>query len=147
MYMGFNRILHQEDRKRVLFRYATEHWGHHVRKSSSDIESWQTLSKLLMDNSTVSYGLFPWNSNFLQPMSKPSNSDIFQIPVHFGLIGLVQYALDNWVSVAIDYPHDQHCGYARRNKFRNALYVASTHGHEVIVKLLVERGADIESKD
>ncbi|KAI5791316.1 ankyrin repeat protein, partial [Pyronema domesticum] len=32
-------------------------------------------------------------------------------------------------------------------EFRNALYVAASRGHEEIVQLLVERGADIESKD
>lgn len=37
-YMGFDRMLHQEDRKRELLQYATKNRGHHVRKSSSDIE-------------------------------------------------------------------------------------------------------------
>jgi ankyrin repeat protein len=153
-YMGFNKNSHLDSTKRVLHDYAIRNWGHHVRKSSdgavaAGIGSFEIASAILRDNSSNSYGYFPWFDTYnrqyhryeLGYIDSTTESDIFHIPVHFGLTGLVQYILENWT---IDIEHGFKYGvYTNQTPLLRAVKL----GHNALVRLLLEKGADTEPYD
>ncbi|KAI5815984.1 hypothetical protein BZA77DRAFT_264639 [Pyronema omphalodes] len=153
-YMGFNKNSHLDNTKRVLHDYAIRNWGHHVRKSrngavASGLGGFKAISAILRDSSSNSYGYFPWFNTYnrryrryeLGYIDSITESDIFHIPVHFGLADFVQYILENWT---IDINYGFKYGVSRN---QTPLLRAVQLGNNALVKLLLEKGADTEAYD
>jgi ankyrin repeat protein len=147
--MGFDKIRHQENSKRVLLRYAVYHWGYHARSSRDELMDWEMVSNsLLKAYSNISGGCFPWIENCYYRksddfVSSHMESEIFHVAIDFGLTVLVQYIMRNW-TIDLEYiVRDVDDFWSER---LTALLRAVTHGYERIVEFLLEGGANPETK-
>jgi hypothetical protein len=148
-YMGFYHDLNNAlGRKYHLHSYVNKYWGHHVRNRPDNIglEKRQILSSLLtFDESLDSAQTNPpwltywWNFQSREGL-KSSVSDMIHYLAYFGLTDHIQYTLKNGYSkVDHIYCHDGCSG-------DTPLLRAAERGHLEAVRLLLEKGADIESQ-
>ena len=124
-----------------LSQYAAQYWVYHARNSmrASDEISTRLSIELLMSDRE---GLLSWvriadpDKFYHQDMGL--GSDDLASPLYYasqaGLLQQVKMLMEG--SVGVD---------AQRGRFGNALQVASDLGHEDIVKILLEKGADVNA--
>jgi hypothetical protein len=133
-FQGFHSDYHPDKESCILYDYAIPNWGHHVRKSPSAVESWEAIFSLLHDERNISYGVYPWMDCSPGELEDMKATQILHIAMHFGLSGLVQYIIDNYVVDLRDEPFNNH---------HPPLLRAAMHGHEEVVRILIEKGADV----
>ncbi|KAH8689310.1 hypothetical protein BGW36DRAFT_70072 [Talaromyces proteolyticus] len=124
----------------ILYDYAARNWGHHARISS--IEGGKLILDLLENRKKISacsqalmasdgfsrYSrIFNWKAEMITAI---------HLAAYFGL--------EKSMTALLDRQHDPN---SKDYYGRTPLLWAVEGGHEAIVKLLLEKGADLESKD
>jgi ankyrin repeat protein len=121
-----------------LYDYAAHNWGHHARKSL-------TLSHKVMDlleneskmeassQALMAVKLYSQHSNYSQGV--PRKMTRLHIAAYFGIQSVVSILLNGT------------CLELQDSYGRTPLSWAAQNGYEAVVQLLLENGADLESKD
>ena len=123
-----------------LYNYAAQNWGHHARTASSEIE--QSILDLLWSEAKVSASSqaligsreYLFGSGYSQ--ITPRQMTGVHLAAYFGLTGVIMALLKS----------GNHLN-TKDGWGRTPLLWAVEQGHEAVVKLLLESGADLESKD
>ena len=123
-----------------LYGYAVRNWGHHARTASLEIEQlildflWNEAKVSASSQALIALRISWRNSGYSQEV--PRRMIGVHLAAYFGLIGVIMALLRN-----------------RDNPFvedgwgRTPLIWAARNGHEAVVKLLLEKGAQMDSKD
>jgi hypothetical protein len=87
-YLDFNFDLHKNESRGQIHDYATEHWGHHIRKSRDDldIETCRDIYAVLQNTTDMSNGFVPWYLSIFDERGKQATSEhsfLTHIPIHF----------------------------------------------------------------
>jgi hypothetical protein len=145
-YMGFDHDFGRESH--LLFSYVNKYWGHHLQNSPDNIglANQQILATLLKFAASLykSGQTPPWMEHKWKLKSREglgsSESDMIHYLAYFGLTYLIQYMLENG-DAKVDhlYCHGVYDGYT-------PLVRAADHGPHQAARLLLEKGADIQSQ-
>jgi Ankyrin repeats (3 copies)/Ankyrin repeats (many copies) len=120
-----------------LYDYAARNWGHHACVASTEVG--QLILDFLESEAKVSgssqammasRGYSDYSQNVPRQMTE------VHLVAYFGLTGVITALLKNR-----QYPD------VKDSWGRTPLWRAAENGHEVVVKLLLEKGAELESKD
>jgi ankyrin repeat protein len=124
-------------RLNVFYDYAARNWGHHARAASTEVE--QLILNLLENEAKVSgssQAMMASGSYFNYGQRAPKQMTGIHLAAYFGLreamIGLLK---------------NGHHPDSKDTYGRTPLLWAAANGHEAVVKLLVEKGAELECKD
>ena len=123
-----------------LYGYAAQNWGHHARAASLGVE--QSILDLLGSETKVSASsqaliasrLDSYDHSYSQRV--PRQMTGVHLAAYFGLTRVIMALLKN------RYNPDVKDTYGR-----TPLSWAAVNGHEAMVKLLLEKGAELESKE
>jgi ankyrin repeat protein len=149
-YMGFSMSQHSatsDPERNVLHRYTILNWGHHVRKSQYDYNSWKAVASLLAARGKMAYVFLPWEPlrQYVWAVLKQlGQSDILHIVIHFGLTGPTEFILYNW---NIDIHHELPIRIDRHIYVFTPLLRAVHSGSTGTMRLLLQKGADTERED
>ena len=126
--------------RHVLFRYASEHWGDHVRECCDQDPAIYAMVRLFLtrkDNVLCSIALVYYKrASAMIAMSSYKTVSDLQMAATFGLDWLVEELLQQGASVDTRDSHAQ-----------TSLHWAAAGGHTDVVKILLERGANPNSRD
>ncbi|KAI9763767.1 MAG: hypothetical protein M1840_009092 [Geoglossum simile] len=128
-------------RTNVLYDYAAQNWGHHACTASigeGSIEEDLILNFLKSRAKVSATGQAMMASKSYPGYSQrvPRQMTGIHIAAYFGLVGMMMGLLKNG------------CNPDLRDSYGHTpLSWAAKRGHEAVVKLLLERGAELESKD
>jgi hypothetical protein len=119
----------------LLYDYAARNWGHHARAASTEVE--QLILGLLESEAKVSAAnqailaskSYSWDSGYSQRVLRQMTG--VHVAAYFGLREAIMALLKNG--------HDLD---TKDNGGRTPLSWATEKGHEAVVKLLLEKGAD-----
>ena len=117
-----------------LYNYAAQNLGHHARAASKEVI--QLILDLLKSETKVS-------SCSQAMMADRGYSGYSQVPKRMTWVHLVAYFGLNEVMTALLNGHDLD---SKNNYGRTPLSYAAENGHEAVVKLLLEKGAEVETK-
>jgi hypothetical protein len=125
-------------RSNQLYEYAAQNWGHHARQASETsqliIDFLKNEGKVRASSQALIVNKGYWGNTYSQAF--PRNLTGVHLAAYFGM-GEVVNAL---VSSGRDPdPTDSHG--------RTPLSYAAANGHEAVVRLLLEKGADVDAKD
>jgi Ankyrin repeats (3 copies)/Ankyrin repeats (many copies) len=117
----------------AFYNYAAQNWGHHARKSP--IEGEKLILGLLENTAKVS------TCSRAMIYGKYGNNDETRmtgahLAAYFGLVQSMSALLDKGVEVE-----------SKDKSHRTPLSWAAENGHEAVVKLLLDKGANIEFMD
>jgi ankyrin repeat protein len=123
-----------------LYDYIARNWGHHARTASTEVEK---LILGLLESETkksaASQALFaPRKGSLGSHYSQivPRQMTGVHLAAYFGLTGVIMALLEN-----------RHNADVKDTYGRTPLWWAAENGHEAMAKLLLEKGAELESKD
>ena len=122
-----------------LYDYAAHNWGHHARKALTlCIEVINFLNyKVKVEGSSQALIAIKHYSSYLGYSQKfPRQMTGLHLAAYFGVEEAVKAVLQERVEAD-----------AKNTYGRTPLSYAAENGHEAVVKLLFEKGADLESKD
>ena len=126
--------------RHVLLRYASKHWGDHVRECCDQDPAIRPMVRLFLTRKanvscSIAIGYRERSSELSNPFSSYNASDL-HVAATFGLDWLVEELLQQGASVDVPDSAD-----------RTPLHKAAADGHTNVVKSLLERGANPNSKD
>ncbi|RMZ74098.1 hypothetical protein GMOD_00004939 [Pyrenophora seminiperda CCB06] len=137
-----------DPRRSPLLRYATLHWPEHARSCS-------TLAAKLFDPS----GLFlqaesSLRGHWLDIYNKMTGRDVSPLLLHMACT----LEIIPWIEAVLPEAVLPEAGRSRRTRYdkpvdirddfgKTALHLAALRGNEAVVRLLVEKGADVKAKD
>ena len=123
-----------------LYDYAARNWGHHARAASTEVEK---LILALLESETkksaASQAMFASREGsryYNHSQNVPRQMTGVHLAAYFGLTGVVMALLKN-----------RHNPDVKDTYGRTPLWLAAEQGHEAVVKLLLEKGAELEAKD
>ncbi|KAH0551748.1 hypothetical protein GP486_007034 [Trichoglossum hirsutum] len=126
-----------------LYDYAARNWGHHAHAVSTVMEQWTRVELLiqnLLENeknvSAASQAMMASKSFPSYSQEVPRQMTGVHIAAYFGLVGTTMGLLKNGYNPGL-----------RDSYVQTPLWWAADMGHEAVVKLLLEKGAELESKD
>ena len=122
-----------------LYNYAANNWGHHARTASLEIE--QSILDLLLSEAKV--------SAFVQALmagtDRRSSGYSRRVPPQVTGVYLAAYfGLTGVITALLKIGHHPNI---RDDWGRTPLTWAAEQGHEAVVKLLLEKGAEVNSKE
>ena len=128
-----------EERLRLnpLYDYAACNWGYHARTASAEVE--QLIIRLLESGAKVSsssQAMMASRGYFDYSQELPRRMTGVHLAAHFGRVETTMALLKN--------RHDLD---SKDTYGRTPLLLAAEEGHEAVVKLLLEKGAELETKD
>ena len=123
-----------------FYDYAARNWGHHALTASLEIQ--QSILDFLRSEAKVSASAqaliasryYVHNSGYSR--SAPSRLIGVHLAAYFGLTGMIMALLENRDHLNV-----------KDGSGRTPLSWAAENGHKAVVELLIEKGAEIESKD
>ena len=118
-----------------LYSYAAQNWGYHAREALKEVI--QLILDLLKSETKVS-------GCSQAMMAYEGCSSYSEVPKRMTQVHLVAYFGLNEAMAALLSGHDLN---SKNNYGRTPLSYAVENGHEAVVKLLLEKGADLESQD
>ena len=120
-----------------LYDYAARNWGYHARAASLAVE--QSILDLLGSEAKVSASSQALIASRLYSdysQRVPRQMTGVHLAAYFGLTGVIMALLKN-----------RHNPDVKDTYGRSPLSWAAGNGHEAVVKLLLEKGAELESRD
>jgi hypothetical protein len=123
-----------------LYDYAARNWGHHARAASPEVEKLilglieGETKKSAANQALIASRRYLNDSGYSQRV--PRQMTGVHLAAYFGLTGVIMALLKNRHNPDIKDTYD-----------RSPLSWAAENGHEAVVKLLLEKGAELESKD
>ena len=120
-----------------LYNYAARNWGHHAYAASTEVE--QLILDLLESEAKVSsssQAMVASRDYYGYSQRVPRQMTGAHLAAYFGLTGVIMALLKNIHDLDVKDTYD-----------RTPLSWAAIYGHEAVVKLLLEKGAQLESKD
>ncbi|KAH8687250.1 hypothetical protein BGZ60DRAFT_438813, partial [Tricladium varicosporioides] len=125
-----------EDRLRLnpLYDYAAHNWGHHAREASAEVE--HLIMRLLESEAKVSSSSQAMMASNYRYNRKPTQMIGVHLAAYFGLAEATTGLLKS--------NHDLN---SKDSNGRTPLSWVAQNGHEAVVKLLIEKGAELETKD
>lgn len=126
-----------------LYGYAARHWGHHAQKASSQAHN--MITRFLQSHHHIAASYQAMWTSIPGSLSKSDASlcsmlnSVMGKSLHVGArFGLAK------AMVSLEFQNDIE---AKDLLFRTPLIVAAENGHERVVQMLLERGANIEASD
>ncbi|KAH0556934.1 hypothetical protein GP486_005273 [Trichoglossum hirsutum] len=119
-----------------LYDYAARNWGHHVRESDArrlDEEFFENEAKVSASSQALMVGKEYRYSGYSQ--HAPRNMRGIHLAAWFGLAEMV------------DRLANRHFLDCKDSRGKTPLSYGAERGHEVVVKLLLKKGAELESED
>ena len=129
--------------KFALARYAAEFWSSHFRKIGDETSRVSRVAMSLMSTEQPAYLAWiqlydadePWQGSDFE-----KSFEIIPMPLYYaallGLCTITEKLLDEGAEVN-----------AQGGEYDNALWAASSRGHEQIVKMLLDAGADVNAQN
>ncbi|KAI9766598.1 MAG: hypothetical protein M1840_006409 [Geoglossum simile] len=130
-------------KQNVFLDYAARHWGHHTLTVQDEVcelacsflqrGSSVSCAVQAMSTSTYKYGQYT--------QSYPKETTGLHLTAQFGLLCLTKELLSMLggnIAISTD---------SRDSYGRSPLWLAAAYGHGVVVKLLLEKGADVNAQD
>ena len=120
-----------------LYSYAARNWGHHACAALTKVE--QLILDLLESEAKVSgsgQAMVATRDYYGYSQRVPRQMTGEHLAAYFGLTGVITALLKNKHDPDVKDTYDQ-----------TPLLWAAIQGHEAVVKLLLEKGAELESKD
>ncbi|OAP64317.1 hypothetical protein AYL99_00289 [Fonsecaea erecta] len=120
----------------VLLDYACYNWPSHFREAGiSSNEKITVLARKLCKEGSKEYTV--WFGKYGSRYWFPKSSSSLPMASYFGLAGLVELLLEKGAALE-----------SRDSRFdRTPLFWAVRNRHEAVVKLLLDRGAEVDTKD
>jgi hypothetical protein len=121
----------------VLYDYAARNWGHHARVALAEVD--QFILHFLESEAKVSA------SSQAMMVSRSSSGYSQNVPRHMAGVHLAAYfGLREAIMALLKSGHDLD---VKDTYNQTPLSWAARNGHEAVVKLLLEKGAELESKE
>lgn len=117
-----------------LFHYASHHWGDHARNATSICEGVIEFLKSDSNVESSAQSLMAWG-RYSNGQEVPENIKGLHLAAYFGNLAETQILLLKNDPDLMDGDH------------RTALSYAACNGHSAVVELLLENGANIDSRD
>ena len=117
-----------------LYDYAANNWGHHARAASAEVT--QLIIRFLESEAKVSSSSQAMMASNYKYNGKPTQMTGVHLAAYFGLTEATTALLKN--------SHDPD---SKDSNNRTPLSWAAERGHEAVVKLLLEKGAELETND
>ncbi|KAJ6078697.1 hypothetical protein N7467_008450 [Penicillium canescens] len=118
----------------AFFAYASRYWGNHARKSVTGENVIMGLLEHTDRVSACSQALL-YQETYLKNMIEPTQMTNLHLVAYFGLSGAAFILLGKRKNIDCD------------EIDRGPLWIAAYHGHNAVVKLLLEKNANIETKN
>jgi hypothetical protein len=135
---GFEERLRQSE----FLDYAAKHWGQHILTVQDEV--YRPARLFLLHSGSISYAaqvmLVPDDKYENYSQNYPKRTTGLHLTARFGLSSLTQAllcGLETEVTIAIN---------TKDSRGQTPLYLAVEHGHYGIVKLLVDKGADVNAQ-
>ena len=122
-----------------LYDYAAHHWGHHAREASiliPDIIGFLERKAQVEASSQALMAVKQWSGDSNYSQSGPKQMTGLHLAAYFGVNEAANTLLTHGQSADL-----------KDSDGRTPLSWAAENGHEAVVKLLLEKGAELESKD
>jgi hypothetical protein len=129
-----------------LLSYAALYWPEHARSLASSEDIFDLSSPFYKKKSLVRENW--WQTYWVaagQYGSAPNSFSLLHLASYFGIVPLVEKLVfkKGWMNRLMLYIYVN----KKDSHGRTALYWAAGNGHEAVVKLLLDKGADLEAKD
>jgi hypothetical protein len=124
-------------RSNVLYDYAARNWGHHARNAAEETQQLVVdflKSEVRVSSSGQAMMASRIDSGYSQRVPRQVTGE--HLAAYFGLTGVIMALLKN--------KHDPD---VKDSYGRTPLSWAAENGHEAVVRLLLDTGADLETKD
>ncbi|KAK5660449.1 hypothetical protein OQA88_12994 [Cercophora sp. LCS_1] len=134
-----DKDLEERVKTHLFYDYAARNWGHHARKSSDvcqAVKDFVTRQSNVEASSQVLIAIKRWPGDRGYSQRVPKQMSSLHLTAFLGVYEAVQHLLQHSRRV------DLYDSFSR-----TPLSWAAANGHEVVAKLLLEKGADIEAKD
>jgi hypothetical protein len=121
-----------------LYDYAAHNWGHHARQASTlcrDVIEFLQKQAQVEASSQALMAVTRWSGHRKYSQNVPKQMTSLHLAAYFGVDEAVQFLISS------DSP-DPEDSYGR-----TPLSWAAESGHEAVVKLLLDKGAELETKD
>ena len=132
-----DKIFDDKLRQYPFLDYAAKYWGHHTRGNTEKVVEQSALRFLLSE------GKVPGASQVLLDKGYRRPGYIDDIPILYGIHLVAYFGLQDILVVLLEMEADVE---AKDSRGWTALHWSARNGYEAVVRLLLEKGADVNAQ-